>query len=180
MLFIDAYLVGRLATSSNGTTARLVPIALLTVPGYYAVRFLRRLTPAPRQRLWWLLIGERALSTAKILETVSVASILIAAVGTHPLRSTLAVLAALTTLAARLLLYLARDRAARSASGQPAEHAIRARLIWIIAALLGVLAIALLIAAVSRDRPSAAVGALACMVAAGALARVASRRRALD
>jgi hypothetical protein len=177
LLFIDAYLVGRVSASSNGAAARLVPVALLAVPVYYAVRFLRRLTPTPRQRLAWLLIGERALSIATALEVISVSSILAAAVGAASLRPSLAVVAALAALAARLLLYLARERAARSASGQPAEHAVRASLIWIIAVLLGLLAVALLVAAVTRGRSGAAVGAFVCVAAAGALAQVAIRRR---
>jgi hypothetical protein len=171
-------LVERVSASSNGAAARLVPVAVLVVPGFYAVRFLRQLTPTPRQRLLWLLIEERALSIATVLEVVSVISILAAAVGAASLRPSVAVLAALAALAARLLLSLARERAARSASGQPAEHAIRASLIWVIAGLLGLLAVALLVAAVTRGRPGTAVGALVCVVASGALAQLAIRRRA--
>jgi hypothetical protein len=177
LLFIDAYLVGQVSASSNGAAARLLPVALLAVPVSYAVRFLRRLTPTPRQRLVWLLIEERALAIATALEVVSVTSILAAGVAAASLRPGLGVVAALAALAARLLLYLARDRAARSASGQPAEHAIRAGLIWVIAVLLGLLAVALLVAAVTRSRPGAAVGALVCVATAGALAQVAIRRR---
>jgi hypothetical protein len=117
LLFIDAYLVGRVAASSNGTAARFAPVVLLTLPGYYAVRFLRRLTPTPRQRLLWLLIGERALSAAAALEAISVAAILAAAVGAASLRPGAAAVAALAALAGRLLLYLTLQRAARSASG---------------------------------------------------------------
>jgi hypothetical protein len=175
LLFIDAYLVGRVAASSNGTAARFAPVVLLTLPGYYAARFLRRLTPTPRQRLLWLLIAERALSAASALEAISVAAILAAAVGGASLRPGAAAVAALAALAGRLLLYLTQERA--SASSQPAEHAIRASLIWVIAGLLGLLAVALLVAAVTRGRPGAAVGALVCVAAAGALAQLAIRRR---
>jgi len=177
LLFIDAYLVERVNASSNGAAARLVPVALLAVPVYYAVRFLRRLTATPRQRLLWLLIGERTLSIATALELISVTLILAAAVGAASLRPSVAVIAALAALAARLLLYLARERAARAASGQHAEHVIRAGLIWVIAGLLGLLAVALLVAAVTRERPGAAVGALVCLAGAGALGHVAIRRR---
>jgi Flp pilus assembly protein TadD len=177
LLFVDAYLVARVSASSSGAAARLVPVALLTVPAYYAGRFLRRLTPTPRQHLLWLLIDERALAMATALEVISVASILAGAVGSASVRTNVAVVAALAALAARLLLYLARERATRSASGQPADHAIRAGLIWVIAVLLGLLAVALFVAAVTRGRSGAAVGALVCMAAAGALAHVANGRR---
>lgn len=177
LLFVDAYLVGRISASSNGAAVRFVPVALLAVPWYYAVRFLRRLTPTPRQRLLWLLIGERALSSATVLEAISVASILAAAVGPASVRPGAAVVAALAALSARLLLYLAQERAARSASGQPAEYAIRAGLIWVIAGLFGLLAAVLLVAAIARDRPGVAVGALVSVAAAGALAQLAIRRR---
>jgi tetratricopeptide (TPR) repeat protein len=177
LLFLDAYLVGRVSASSNGAAARLVPVALLGVPAYYGARFLRQLTPTPRQRLAWLLIGERVLSIATALEGISVASILAASVLAASLRSGVAAVAALAAFAARLMLYLARERAARSVSSRPAEHAIRAGLIWVIASLLGLLAVALIVAAVMRDRPGAAIGALVCLVGAGALAQVAIRRR---
>ncbi len=178
LLLIDAYLVGRVSASSSGAAARLAPVAFLAVPGYYAVRFLRRLTPAPRQRLAWLLIEERALSVAAALEAISVAAIVVAAVSTASLRPGVAAIAAFSAFTGRLLLYLTVERAARSASGQPAEYVIRAGLIWLIAALLGLLAVALLVAAVTRDRPGVAVGALVCVAAAGALAQIANRRRA--
>ncbi len=178
LLFIDAYVVMRVAASSNGMAARLVPVVLLAVPACYAVRFLRRLAPTPRQRLVWLMIGERSLSTATALEALSAASILVAAVGAGFLRSGVAVVGAFAALAARLMLYLAQKRAAVAASGKAAEHAVRAGLIWVVAGLLGLLAVALVVAAVSRGRPNAAAGALVCLVAAGVLARAALRRRA--
>lgn len=177
LLFIDAYLVGRVAASSSGASARFVPVVLLAVPGYYAARFLRRLTPTPRQRLLWLLIGERELLAAAALEAVSLTAILVAAVGATSLRPGVAAVAAIAALAARLLLYLTLERAARSAAGQPGENAIRSSLIWVIAGLFGLLTVALLAAAVTRDRPSTAVGALVCAAAAGGLARVAIGRR---
>lgn len=179
LLFIDAFVAGRVASSSTGFAARFLPVLLLAVPGYYAARFLGRLAPRPRQRLLWMLIGEHALSAAAVLEAISIAAILTSAV-VGSLRPSLAAVGAIAALAARLLLYLALERASRAASGHPGEHAIRAGLIWVIAGLLGLLAVALLVAAVLRGRPGASVGALVCLTAAGALARVAiNRRRAL-
>ncbi|HTZ64323.1 MAG TPA: tetratricopeptide repeat protein [Solirubrobacteraceae bacterium] len=177
LLFLDTYLVARVASASSGTAARLLPVALLAVPGYYAARFLRRLTPMPRQRLAWLLLGEHALTSAVALEIVAAASIFVGAVGGDAVRSGAAVLVAVAALAARLTLYLARERAGREASGEDGEHAIRTSLIWIIAALLALLASVLIVAAVIRGRPGAAVGALVSLGATGALARVAISRR---
>jgi tetratricopeptide (TPR) repeat protein len=178
LLFVDAFVVARLLASSQNASARLVPVALLFVPAYYAVRFLRRLTPVPRQRLVWMLAGERALSAAAALEAISVAAILAAAVGSSAIRPTLAASAALTALVARVLLRGELKRAPRSAEGHPGPPAIRAGLIWVIAGLLATLAVALVAAAATNGRPGAAIGALLCVAAAGALAHVAMRRRA--
>ena len=178
LLFVDAYLVARIASTSTDATARLLPVVLLGVPAYYAARFLRRLTPAPRRRLLWMLIGERAISAAATLEIIAIVGILGGALGGAPLRSVLAAVAAAAALAARLTLYLARDRSRRAAAGQPSsEHAVRASLIWTIAAIVALLGAALIVAAALHDRPGAAIGALLCAAAAIALSRIALRRR---
>jgi Flp pilus assembly protein TadD len=124
LLFIDAFVAGRLAASSTGFGARFLPVLLLALPGYYAARFLGQLASKPRQRLLWMLMGEHALSAAAALEVVSIAAILTAAVVAGSLRPTLAAVSAIAALAARLLLYLALERASRAESGQPGEHAI--------------------------------------------------------
>lgn len=176
LLFLDAYLVIRVTSSSNDAAARWIPVALLGIPAYYAIRFVRHLTPEPRRRLLWMLIGERAVSVAAALESVAVVAILIGAGGAS-LRQTAGIIAGLAALAARASLGLAVDRAARESQGRPSQYAVRAGLIWVIAGVLGLLAVALLIAAVMRGRPSAAIGALVCLAAGAALARVALGRR---
>lgn len=178
LLFVDAFVVVRVLASSHGAPARLVPVALLLAPGYYAARFLRRLTPAPRQHLLRMLARERALAAAAALEAISVAAILAAAVGSSSTRPALAGAAALAALVARVLLYTALERATRAAATGPDVPAIRAGLIWVIAALLAMLAVALVAAAATHDRLGAGIGAIVCIAAAGALARVAMRRRA--
>jgi Flp pilus assembly protein TadD len=176
LLFVDAFVVARVLASSHDTLAGLVPVALLFAPGYYAVRFLRRLTPTPRRRLVGMLVGERALATAATLEAISVAAILAAAVGSSSARPTFAGGAALTAFVARVLLYTALERATRA--GRPDVPAVRAGLIWVIAGLLAMLAVALVAAATTKGRPGAGIGALICIGAAAGLARVAMRRRA--
>ncbi len=178
LLFIDAFVVVRVLASSHDALARLVPVALLFAPGYYAVRFLRRLTPTPRRRLVWMLAGERALAAAATLEAISVAAILAAAVESSSARPTFAGGAALTAFVARVLLYTALERATHAAAGRPDVPAVRAGLIWVIAGLLAMLAVALVAAATTKGRPGAGIGAIICIAAAAALARVAMRRRA--
>jgi hypothetical protein len=156
----------------------LRPVALLFAPGYYAVRFLRRLTPTPRRRLVSMLAGERALATAATLEAISVAAILAAAVGSSSARPMFAGCAALTAFVARVLLYTALERVTRAAAGRPDVPAVRAGIIWVIVALLAMLAAALVAAAASDGRPGAGIGAIVCIAAAAGLARVAMRRRA--
>ena len=91
LLFVDAYVAGRVTAGSDSVAARLVPGALLTVPVYYAGRFLRHLTPELRQRLMWMLIGERVLSTAATLEGVAALGILSASVVSVSLRPSISV-----------------------------------------------------------------------------------------
>jgi Flp pilus assembly protein TadD len=178
LLFVDAFVVVRVLASSNHALARLVPVALLFAPGYYAVRFLRRLTPTPRRRLVSMLVGERALAAAAALETISVAAILAAAAASSSARPTLAGGAALTAFVARVLLYTALERATHTAAGRPDVPAVRAGLIWVIAGLLAMLAVALVAAATTKGRPAAGIGAIICIAVAAALARVAMRQRA--
>jgi hypothetical protein len=125
-----------------------------------------------------MLAGERALATAATLEAISVGAILAAAVGSSSARPTLAGSAALTAFVARVLLYTALERATHAAAGRPDVPAVRAGLIWVIAGLLAMLAVALVAAAAIKGRPGAGIGAIICIAAAAALARVAMRRRA--
>ncbi len=80
LLLIDAFLVGRLAATSSTLAARVLAPALLLIPAFYAWRFVDRLTPPLRSRLYTVLTRQWALRTAASLEAISVLAILAAAI----------------------------------------------------------------------------------------------------
>jgi len=176
LLFIDAWFVGRITAASTSSTARLLPLALLTIPGYYASRFLRRLTPVARQNLLWLLSNHRTLLASAAFEGLAVVCILLAALSSSA-HGGLAAAAGLGAFAAYVLTHATFERTSRAVAGKPQGPAIRSALIWAIAGVLALFAIILVIAAATHHEPNAVIGAVILAAMAAALSRVAIRRR---
>ena len=176
ILFIDAFLVGRLASSSDAVLARLLPVALIAIPAGYAWRFLTRLPGSVRRHLVWLLTQHDALRLVAALEALAVMGILAAAVAPGPLRPGFAGAAAVAALIGRVLLYSQVQQTVRAARGQPHRPVLSSGLMWLLAGFFGLIAIALLVAS-AKD--AGGVGAVlgAAAFAAGAAAFVRSVRR---
>jgi tetratricopeptide (TPR) repeat protein len=176
LLFIDAYVVGRVSSPSSGSTARLLPVLLLALPGYYAWRFLGRLTNPVRQRVRELLFRVGTIRRAALSEALSAIAIIAASIAPAGARTSLAVVGALAALVGRVVLYREAEHASRAAIGQAPRPLVRPSVMWVIAALLALTAAALLVAA-AKDKagPGAIVGALVFAAGSVAAARAASR-----
>jgi len=178
LLLIDAWLVGRFSATSSSGSARLLPPLLLAVPAAYAWRFISRLTPRLRRKLFKTLADQPPLRIAAGLEALSVLGIIAAATASSSSRTGLAGAAAVAALIGRVVLHTQVEHATRAVHHRPAQPSIRSSLLWVIAALLGLTAAALLLAAASNGAgPGAIVGALLFAGGAAALVRVVLRRR---
>ena len=177
LMFIDAYVVDRANSPSSSSAARLLPLLLLAIPGYYAWRFLARSTHPVRQRVRELLVHAGTIRRAAVSEALAGIAIVAASIAARsaneprhhrcvggagrPGRA----LPAGRTCIARC------DRPGAKAAHPPIADVV-------IPALLALTAAALLVAA-AKDKagPGALVGALIFAARAVATARAAGRGR---
>ncbi len=177
LLFIDAYLVGRVTATSNGAAGRLLPATLLLIPAFYAWRFCRRLTAPLVGRLYRVITGERPIRLAACCEALAVLCIVASVGAPESVRPGLAGTAGVLALIGRVALYVQVEHASRAARGAPPQPAIRPGLLRVLAVLVGLIVVALLVAAV-RDGggPGALVLAAASAAGVAILVRRARRR----
>ncbi|HEY4429058.1 MAG TPA: tetratricopeptide repeat protein [Solirubrobacteraceae bacterium] len=178
LLFLDAFLVGRLTGHSPSPGGRLIPVALLAVPFGYGWRFASRVTPPVRRHLLGLLTRKGPLRTAAGLESLAAACVIATAVSDASLRAPVAGVGAFAALVGRVIIYTQLEHAARAVRGQPARPAIGPTAMWIIAVALG-LTSAFLALAGAQGKANSAAFFVAAAVAAVALyvARTALHRR---
>jgi Flp pilus assembly protein TadD len=178
LLFLDAFLVGRLAGGPSSSGARVLPLVLLLLPFAYAWRFISHMTLPVRRRLVELLRGKGPLRTAAACEGLAVACMIGAALGGSSSHGAVAAAAALCALVGRLILYTQVEHASRTLRGQPARPAIGSAAMFIIAVALALTAVFLALAAVQGKANSVAFF-VAVLVAGAALAvaRAGVRRR---
>jgi tetratricopeptide (TPR) repeat protein len=177
LLFIDAYLVGRVTVASNGGVGRLLPAMLLLIPVFYAWRFCRRLTAPVVGRLHQVITREGPIRLAACCEALAVLCIVAGAGAPQSMRPGLAGTAGVLALIGRVALYTQVEHASRAVRGAPPRPAIRPGLLWVLAVLVGLIVVALLVAAV-RDGggPGALVVAAASAACVAILVRRARRR----
>jgi Flp pilus assembly protein TadD len=104
-IFIDAYLIARIGSSSSQPAARLLPILLLAIPAGYAWRFIAHLSPDLRKYLLGLLTHDRKIGLAVFLNALAVACLIAAALAPETARNGLAGTAAVSALIGRLILW---------------------------------------------------------------------------
>jgi tetratricopeptide (TPR) repeat protein len=179
LLFIDAYLVGRVTSGSNAVAGRLLPLVLLLIPAFYAWRFCRRLTAPLVGRLRRVITREGPIRLAACCEALAVLCILAGVGAPESIRPGLAGTAGVLALIGRVALYTQVEHASRAARGASPRPAIRPGLLWVLAVLVGLIVVALLVAAV-RDGGGlgALLGAVASAACVAALVRRARRHPA--
>ena len=176
-LLIDAFVVGRLTASSNVVAARLLPVGLLLIPGFYAWRFCSGLTPTVLRQLQRTIVGQRPLQFAAGCETLAVACIIAAAAAPQSARTGFAGTAALFALIGRVVIYTQVEHASRAVRGEPSRPAVSAGFLWIVAVLVALTSAGLLLAVVRAGAgPVAVPVALIFAVASVMLGRAARRR----
>jgi Flp pilus assembly protein TadD len=111
-IFIDAYVLERVAAGSDQFAARLLPVAALAVPFIFAARFLTGLARPLRGHLVDLIRRDRKLRAAVILETTAVACLFTASLVSPAARPGLAAGAVVPALLGRVILYTQRRHSA--------------------------------------------------------------------
>jgi tetratricopeptide (TPR) repeat protein len=177
-IFIDAYLVARIGSSSGQPLARLLPIALFAIPAGYAWRFLARLSGNLREYLLRLPLQDGKIGLAVALEVLAVACLLAGALVPQSSRTGLAGGAAAAALVGRVVLWTQVEHSSRVARGLQPRPAFGTPAMWIVAAALILTAAFLALAtATSKAGPGGVVAAGACAAASVAIVRRIKRRR---
>ncbi len=179
-VFIDAYIISRIASSSNQSLTRLLPLAALVIPAVFSWQFLRRLTPELRRHLLGLFRRDGKIQFAAILEALAVALLIVAAFAPASSRVGIAGGAAGAALIGRLVLYEQVKKSSRAARGLPGSPTFSTPVLWFVAVALMLLA---LFALLATSKPGAGPGAvvIAIISAAGSAAivyRIKRRRSA--
>jgi tetratricopeptide (TPR) repeat protein len=179
LLFIDAYLVGRVSSGSSAVAGRLLPLGLLLIPAFYAWRFCSRLTEPVLARLVSAITQKGPIRLAACCEALAVLCILAGVAAPESIRPGLAGTAALLAFIGRVVLFTQVEHASRAVRGASPRPAIRPGLVWVLAVLVGLIVVALLIAAVKDGGgPGAVVAAVAAAAGVAALVRHARRHPA--
>lgn len=152
LIFLDAYLLGRAIANDARLVVRLIPLALLAIPAAYATRFVAQLTPQLRAHLFRLPLLVGKIRAAAGLELVAVTALVASAAAGHGARMTLAGVAILAAISARIVMLVERRQASRL--GKPL---FSVRALWVIAALLAALTVA--------SAATAPLFALLCLIA---------------
>lgn len=173
LLFIDAYVVGRVTSGSNAVGGRLLPLVLLLIPAFYAWRFCSRLSAPLLGRLRRVVTREGPIRLAACSEALAVLCILAGVGAPESIRPGLAGTAAVLALIGRVALYTQFEHASRAARGASPRPAIRPGLVWVLAVLVGLIVVALLVAAV---RDGGGAGAVVVAVASAGCVAILVRR----
>jgi tetratricopeptide (TPR) repeat protein len=175
-IFIDAYLIARIGSSSSPPAARLLPILLLAIPAGYAQRFITRLSGDLRKYLLRLLTHDRKIGLAVSLDALAVACLIAAALVPQSVRNGLAGTAAVSALIGRLILWSQVEQSSRAARGLEHRHTLGTPVLWLLAVALGLIAIAMFFAGISSRTGLTGI-LVALLLAAGSALTVRSIKR---
>jgi hypothetical protein len=176
LLLIDAYVVGRVTATPSDVAGRPLPVLLLFIPAFYAWRFCRRLTEPLVGCLYRIITREAPIRLAACCEALAVLCILIGVGAPESMRPGLAGTAGVLALIGRVALCTQVEHASRAVRGAPPRPAIRPGLLWVLAVLVGLIVLALLVAAV-RDGGGPGALLVAVVSAAGIAILVRRARR---
>jgi tetratricopeptide (TPR) repeat protein len=137
LVLLDAYLLIALTDRAGQLVGRLATVVLLAIPAVYSVRFLAKLPEHLRRYVAQTLLRRGTLKTAGALEAVAVGALIGAAITSHNARPALALAAIVSALGARLLIFAARNQAARE-TASPRSIKVGNRNLSKLAAVLGI------------------------------------------
>lgn len=176
-VFLDAYILARLSSSSSQGSARLIPVIALVLPAGYAWRFTSGLDQTLRTYLITLITREHQVRLAVALESLAVACLLATALAPQSARTGLAAAGACAALVSRLMLYSQTRHTGAAAHGRQAAPAIGTTTMWLIAVSLLLAAGVFILATQNAGAGSGGfVAAALCAVASGAVIHRIRRR----
>lgn len=177
LVFVDAWLIARLGSSSSQPLARLLPIVLLAAPAVLAWRFVVRLDANLRSYVARLLRDRGPIRFAVALDAIAILSLLAAAAPAETMRAGLIGTGTVAALVAYCVLLTQTERVSRTARGLPNRPLLGTPMLWLLAALLLTFGVLMF---VESSRPTFATGGLVLGVigtAGSALVVVQIRRR---
>ncbi|HEY1777066.1 MAG TPA: hypothetical protein VGG41_12980 [Solirubrobacteraceae bacterium] len=183
LIFLDAYLVSRLTTSSNAGAARFLAVAALAIPLLFAGRFMTSLNDVVRKRLRSVVLHDPKIRTAVACELLSAALLVVASGAPSSARTALVGVAAASALIGRLILWVQVDNHSRDARGLTARPILSTPILWLLATALVVAAAVIAYAAATARIPAAPGATVTAVLVVGSAAIVASilrRQRSSD
>jgi uncharacterized membrane protein (DUF485 family) len=131
LIFLAAALPAHFRLNSTSLPDRALPVALLTVPAYFATRFIRRLSPQLRNHLQGLVTSPR-FGYAATAEFLAATALVASSIAPSEARHSLALLAVATALTGRLLLEREAHDLTQQASNKPPTRWISNSLLWVL------------------------------------------------
>jgi Flp pilus assembly protein TadD len=177
LIFVAAFAANQLHRDSNSIVVRALPVAFLTIPAYFAARFLRRLSPPLRLHVRSVMTG-RSLALATAAEGLAVVSLAGTVLATAGARPPLAFVAVVSALIGRLLLAREMHEKTQQGSDKPRRPWISNSVMWFLAGALLLAAAIFLLSVSSAGSGVAGVGVgVACGAAAVYVIRAVRQRR---
>jgi Flp pilus assembly protein TadD len=136
-VLLDVWVAGQATLADPRFVVRLVPTALLAVPGAFAWRFIGRLSPDLRSYLWRLIVASKT-RFPFALNVFALVLVVAATVAPHDARPGLAVSATAAALIARVWLLAHVERGARPPRRLNPMAALGLGVLWVIASLLAI------------------------------------------
>jgi tetratricopeptide (TPR) repeat protein len=176
LIFLAAALPAHFRLNSTSLPDRALPVALLTVPAYFAARFVRRLSPQLRGHLQGLITSRRFVYAAAA-EFLGATALVASSIAPSEARRSLALLAVAAALTGRLLLEHEAHELTQRALNKPPTPWISNSLLWVLVVALLIVATTAFLAAPTSGSVAAcvAIGGI-CLAAAAIILRAIKRR----
>jgi tetratricopeptide (TPR) repeat protein len=171
LIFLDAFLVSQLTTSSSAGAARFLLGLALAIPTLFAARFLLNVTTPIRQRLLAIVLRDARITPAVVFLAASIGLLVASALPTAGARTGLAGGAAALSLVGRLMLLTQVTKHSHAARGLKPRPAFSTPTLWLIATALAAAAVSLAYATATA-KITGIGGTSATLVAAAASAAI--------
>lgn len=176
LIYLDAFFVSRLLTSSPHPGSRLIPIAILGIPALFAIRFITRLETDVQTHLRRMLITDRGLGAATALAAGAAILLLAAAAAPQANRTVFAGAAAVCGLLSRFALIFIIDKSNRTMPGRPPRPMLGTPILWLLAGTIALITV-FLVAAYFDSHGGPIVLLIAVISSAGLAATLKAIRR---